>query len=105
LNSEYSFDKAESNYLRCLEIIRRAPEMRSEIIDLLKSLFDTRAISSEPVAYLMHVLRWPEMRDWAEVKLSQLPNAIATGAPLEKMIEAFSDDWENREFYKLFSTK
>ena len=105
LNTEYSFEKAEPNYLRCLDIIKSAPEMRPQFADLLTSLFDANEVSDEPVAFLMHVLRWPEVREWAENKIRQMPNPIATGRPLEKVIEAFSDDWENQEFYELLAKK
>lgn len=103
LNTEYSFEKAEPNYLRCLEIINGAPEMRQQFAVLMTSLFETDQVSDEPLAFLMHVLRWREVRDWAEDKLREMPNPIATGRPLEKVLEAFNDDWENREFYDLFS--
>lgn len=105
LNTEYSFEKAEPNYLRCLDIINGAPEMRPEFANLMTSLFDANAVSDEPVAFLMHVLRWPEVREWAETNIRQMSNPIATGRPLEKVIEAFSDDWENQEFYELFAKK
>ncbi len=105
LNTEYSFEKAEPNYLQCLDIIKGAPEMRPQFVDLMTSLFDVNAVSDESVAFLMHVLRWPEVREWAENSIRQMPNPIATGRPLEKVIEAFSDDWENQEFYELFAEK
>lgn len=105
LNTEYSFEKAEPNYLRCLDIIKSAPEMRPQFADLLTSLFDTNEVSDEPVAFLMHAQRWPEVREWAEKRIRQMPNPIATGRPLEKIIEAFSDDWENQDFYELFTKK
>lgn len=105
LNTEYSFEKAEPNYLRCLEIIKDAPEMRVQFATLMTSLFDNNQVSDEPLAFLMHALRWPEVRAWAENKIHQMPNPIATGRPLEKVIEAFSDDWENQEFYEIFSKK
>lgn len=105
LNTEYSFEKAEPNYLRCLEIIKNAPEMRLQFSTLMTSLFDSNQVSDEPLAFLMHALRWPEVREWAEDKIHQMPNPIATGRPLEKVIEAFGDDWENQEFYELFSKK
>ncbi|WP_218080550.1 hypothetical protein [Anthocerotibacter panamensis] len=105
LNTEYSFEKAEPNYLRCLDIIKKAPEMRPQFVDLLTTLFEAKEISDEPVAFLMHALQWSEIREWAEDKIRQMPNAVATGGPLEKVIEAFSDDWKNQEFYELFSKK
>jgi len=104
LNTEYSFEKAEPNYLRCLDIIKSAPEMRPQFVGLLTSLFESNEMSDEPLAFLMHVLRWPEVREWAENNIRRMPNPIATGRPLEKIIEAFSDNWENREFYALFSS-
>lgn len=105
LKTEYSFEKAEPNYLKCLQIIRSAPEMRPQFAELLKLLFDTNEVSDEPIAFLMHVLRWSEVRAWAEQKMRQMHAPIATGRPLEKIIEAFNDDWENQEFYELFAKK
>ncbi|WMW80822.1 hypothetical protein RF679_00740 [Undibacterium cyanobacteriorum] len=103
LNTEYSFEKAEPNYCRCLEIIYGAPESKSQFVDLMTSLFESNQVSDEPLAFLMHSLRWPEIRAWAENKLRQMPNPIATGRPLEKLIEAFNEDWENQQFYELFT--
>ncbi|KQV51515.1 MULTISPECIES: hypothetical protein [unclassified Duganella] len=105
LNTVYSFERAEPNYIRCLEIIRGAPEMRHQVFKLLTSLFEANLISDEPLAFLMHVLRWSEVREWAEINIRMMSNPIATGRPLEKVIEAFDDDWENQEFYELFSKK
>jgi hypothetical protein len=105
LNTEYSFEKAEPNYVKCLDIINSAPEMRQQFAGLLTSLFDDGRVSEEPLAFLMHVLRWVEVRNWAEDSIREMPNPIATGRPLEKVIEAFSDDWENQEFYELFAKK
>ncbi|SFF96627.1 hypothetical protein SAMN05518865_106326 [Duganella sp. CF458] len=105
LNTEYSFERAEPNYVRCLEIIGGNPEMRPQFSELLTSLFDAGLVSDEPLAFLMHVLRWSEVREWAEISIRQMPNPVATGRPLEKVIEAFGDDWENEEFYLMFSKK
>ena len=103
LYTEYSFEKAEPNYLRCLEIIESAPGMRPQFAALLMSLFTEKEISDEPIAFLMHKLRWPEIRDWVERDLAQMKNPMANGGPLEKIIMAFSENWENKEFYHLFS--
>ena len=105
LNTEYSFEKAEPNYMRCLDIINSAPNMRPQFSELLTSLFDADEVSDEPLAFLMHVLRWHEVREWAERSIRQMPNPITTGRSLEKVIEAFSNGWENQEFYELFTKK
>lgn len=99
LNNEYSFELAEPNYLRCLKIIRSAPHMTEDFTRSMIRLYDSKAVSDEPLAYLMHVLKWPKVASWAEERLRALNNPIATGASLEKILAAYDDDWENREFY------
>lgn len=103
LNTQYSFDLAEPCYLRSLEIIGKAPAERVAIIDLLKGMLIRGEISDEPVAYLMHVLRWPEIRDWAQARVQELSNPLAHGRHFQKILAAYSDNWENRVFYKKFS--
>lgn len=103
LNTQYSFDLAEPSYIRCLELIAGAPEQRDQLGRLITSMFTNGEVSDEPVAFLMHALRWPEIQAWAREQLGSLKNPVANGRPLEKIIAAFCDDWENREFYKLFS--
>jgi hypothetical protein len=99
LNTEFSFELAESNYLRCLEIVRANPDMRTQFVSSLTSLYEAKEVSDEPIAYLMHVLRWPEVASWAEEKLRTSRDSIATGASLEKILAAYNENWENKEFY------
>ena len=104
LNTQYSFDLAEPNYVKCLQLIAEVPEQREQVADLITSLFTSGEVSDEPVAFLMHVLRWPDVLDWAKNRLRRLESPIADGRPLEKIVAAFSDDWENKNFYKTLST-
>lgn len=103
LNTQYSFDLAEPSYIRCLELILSAPEQRDQLGKLIASMFASGEVSDEPVAFLMHALRWPEIQTWAQEQLNSLKNPVADGRPFEKIIASFSDDWENKVFYKLFS--
>jgi hypothetical protein len=105
LDTEYSFDRAEPSYVCCLEIIGDAEDQRAQIVALITSLFSSGQLSDEPVAVLMHKLRWPEVRRWAEAELHGLENPKINGRPFEKIIAAFSDDWENKEFYKMFAAE
>ena len=99
LDIEFSFDLAEPNYLVCLELIRAYPSGQSEIANLLVGMYAEKRISDEPLAYLMHVLKWPEVKLWVERQLASDPAAIATGAGHENIISAYSADWGNRDFY------
>jgi hypothetical protein len=105
LDTEFSFDRAEPHYVRCLEIIGGQNVNRSDVVLLITSLFLNGSLSDEPIAFLMHKLRWPEVRQWAEEELRRMANPKANGRPLEKIIAAYDIGWENRIFYKTFSSK
>lgn len=100
LNTEFSFDLAESIYRRCLNVIKSTPQDQQEIEQLLVDLFRTKQVSSEPLAYLMHLLRWEGVRLAIEMDLRTLDSPIATGADHAKVLAAFEPEWENREFYR-----
>ncbi len=103
LSTQYSFDLAEPNYIRCLKLIESFPDQKNRFIEILISLFESNKISDEPIAFLMHVLRWKEIFDWAESKLNTIPLPVANGRPFQKIISAYANSWENKEFYKLFN--
>jgi hypothetical protein len=99
LATQFSFELAEPNYRRCLRIISEHPERREEIGTLLIAMLNKRVISAEPLAYLMHCLRWGEVEAAIADQLSSMSSPMIHGRELEKILEAFSDKWENHEFY------
>jgi len=103
LNTKYSFSLAETNYVNCLQIIDEFPEQRPKFVQLLKSMFLNGEVSDEPIAFLMHALRWSEILDWAQNESQHLKNPIGHARPFMKIAAAFDDNWENGEFYKLFN--
>ena len=102
LDTEFSFDLAEPAYLRCLDLIADNPGDRPQFVRLLTSLFLEGRLSDEPVAFLMHKLRWIEIREWAQAQLNAMIDPRIHGRPFVKIINGFSDHWENRAFYKSF---
>ncbi len=102
LDTEFSFDLAEPNYLRCLEVIAANPLNRVEFAQALTGLFDGKLISDEPVAFLMHALQWPEVRSWAVESLRTMASPEIHGRAYEKIINAYEPEWEHREFYRSF---
>lgn len=99
LSTLYSFDLAEPNYRRCLANALSHPDLKGDFVAVLIHLYEGGNLSSEPIAYLMHVLRWQEIKSWAEQSLRNQLHPIATGAPIDKILSAFTDDWGNRDLY------
>jgi hypothetical protein len=99
LSTEFSFELAEPNYQRCLAYIQSAPDLQPEFERRALELFESKQVSDEPIAYLMHVLRWPGVRSHLEQGLRKMAHPIATGAPYEKVLSAYEDAWENKDFY------
>ncbi|MEJ5128875.1 hypothetical protein WH367_22745 [Comamonas sp. MYb21] len=100
LDTGFSFDMAEPFYRRCLGLIEAAPNDQQEIERLVIEMFRTKQVSSEPLAYLMHVLRWEGVRDALEADLQNQVAPLATGVEQTKILAAFEPDWENRLFYR-----
>ncbi len=100
LDTQYSFELAEPHYRKCLSLIERAPAYQSDFEKLLLDMYFEKTIGDEPLAYLMYVLRWPNIRTSLESKLAEDPKAIATGQAHEKVLSAYDDEWANKEFYK-----
>jgi hypothetical protein len=99
LSTQYSSELAEPNYRRCLSLIEAHERNRRQIVELMTSMFDSGEITEEPIAYLMHCLRWEEVRSWAEAKLRAMEHPMLYGRALGRICEAFADNWEDREFY------
>lgn len=99
LNTQFSANLAEPFYKRCLELIAGNPEVNQQVGSRLLELFASKRISDEPLAYLMHVLRWPDIKANLEKSARQLTNPIVEAVDIAKVLEAYDDEWENREFY------
>jgi len=100
LDTKFSFDQAEPFYRRCLAHIESAPQDREAIEQLLIRLFRDRQISSEPLAYLMHVLRWEGVRHAIEADMRSQASPIITGVEHGKVLDGFDTEWGNKVFYR-----
>jgi hypothetical protein len=100
LDTQYSFELAEPQYRKCLSLIQQAPAYQDDFEQLLLDMYFEKQISDEPLAYLMYVLRWPKIQSRLESTLVNDPEASVTGRAHDKVLSAYSDEWDNKEFYK-----
>jgi hypothetical protein len=99
LNTHFRNDLAEPFYKKCLQLIGENPSLKQRIVSVFLELFTAHRISHEPLAYLMHVLRWPEIRASLESTCRQFSNPIVEAVDISKVLAAYDDNWEDREFY------
>ena len=84
----------------CLQIVdltRRHPELRKEFVHGFQSVVRERSLGAwEIIMLCMHILRWPEIRSWAESRRQECVVANDwRGEPVyRQIIEAFEDGWD-----------
>lgn len=99
LNTEYSFGLAEPHYRKCVALLRHNMGLRVAAARLVAELYSQGNLGDEPIAYLVHVLRWREVAEWARASIAALDNPMLHGGPLENVLEAFENEWEHCVFY------
>jgi len=88
--------------LRIVDIATRHPEFRTELVDGFKNIVrDRDAGAWEIILLCMHILRWPEIMNWAKGRHEE---CVATddwrGEPVYRAIlEAFEDNWPDDGIY------
>lgn len=100
LNTKYSFELAEPYYRKCLSFVADSPEFQSDFESELLSLYLEGLISDEPLAYLMHILRWKNVKLAIEEIMFGDSSAIASGQFHQNILSAYDDEWEHQIFYK-----
>jgi hypothetical protein len=103
-------DALEPLYEEVLDFLLSHPESRIELAQrLIETIRKYRKghesleplLPSSTIAYSMHVLRWPEIRRFVEEENRSF-YAPRMSTFMSAILDAFSDDWEDRDFYKRF---
>ncbi len=103
-------DELEPLYEDVLGFLEAHPNSRAELAQRLIATMGSyrfgrerqeAILPSTAIAYCMHVLRWPEVLEFAKQEhLSFYAPRMAT--LMTNIIDAFGNDWEDRDFYKRF---
>jgi len=104
-------DKLEPIYEELLRFLEAHANERAALARLLVEevkAHRSRAASGEQrlpiqaIAYCMHVLRWSEVLEAAERENEEF-YSLRMSTAMEPIVGAYSDDWEDRDFYRRFS--
>ncbi|MFC5474727.1 hypothetical protein [Paraherbaspirillum soli] len=104
-------DQLEPLYVEFLEFLKNNAECRQELIELIVGIMQKyrtaretkgRLLPGTAISYAMHELRWPEVLTFANSENKEFySQRMAT--VMAHIIDAYSDDWEDRIFYQRFS--
>ncbi|MBB3224429.1 hypothetical protein [Pseudoduganella umbonata] len=103
-------DRLEPLYVQFLEFLSRNEESRQQlvarILQTMKKYRTAREVKGRllpgtAIAYAMHELRWPEIYDFAEAENREY-YVKRMETLMSNLIDAYSDDWEDRFFYERF---
>ncbi len=106
-------DELEPLYEEVLGFLEAHPAHRVELAQRLINVMGAyrfgrerpeALLPSTAIAYSMHVLRWPEVREFAEQEHRDF-YAPKMETLMTSIMAAFEDDWEDRDFYKRFQSE
>jgi hypothetical protein len=101
-------DDAESEMVRFLHEVKEHPDQRPFVVQLfVESFGDSFYMWRQPwefLAFCMHDLRWPELRDFITAKWHE--DADKRGARSstiwKDILAAFEDDWSGAQIFQEF---
>lgn len=102
LERTYDQSAAEPIFEEVANFAGRSPAARSVLVEALLQVLSNPKMPLELVEYCAHALRWVELREKVEQRLEDARDLRARAA-LERLLEAFEDDWNQSDIYRRFS--
>ena len=121
IRSTCGVNHAEFIFVRFAEHLKDYPALKGWFLKQLKSTLDRKWLNlaeetkrpkdflpSEIVEYIAYVTRWPEFRDLASIKLSEMSDdqAYLMNRNLaSSILKALDNEWEDVDFYRSLSNQ
>jgi hypothetical protein len=95
----------EAHCFAIVKIARKCPEQRPQICAAFQRILTEPLGAWEVLPPVMYLLRWPEMKEWLEQHRSECitKNDWRSETVYRHILEAFSDDWRDRDMYPLLA--
>jgi len=94
--------------LRIVELARAHPQLRSDFGEGFKKVVRDHTLGDwEIILLCMHILRWSEIKDWAEMRRREcIAKNDWRGEPVyRRILEAFEEDWDQDGIYECLRKK
>lgn len=104
---------AESTFFDIVRLLRQEDSLKPIFLSKVRSTFAIPSLGgltngevpAELIELVAHELRWPELLELARRRIEERfggDMAFAAGDVASRLSEAYSDDWEDREFYRRY---
>lgn len=111
----FGIGPAESTFFEVVKLLRSHEDLKPYAIELISSVMASRnggttkdcRMPSELVELLAHEMKWGEFNDLAEERIQNLfggDRELAISDLSFHVLEAVRDDWEDRHFYRKYSS-
>lgn len=115
LRAGFGINYAESALFAVIALLKENPSLKDYFLSLILQAFRVDdpgslregTVSVELIELVAHELRWDEIRLIAEDRVRKVFSGDynrAIGDISKRIIEAFDDDWSDREFYKHYQS-
>lgn len=102
---------AEPEMAEFVEFVKRNPNLRGIVVDLVAQSFSEEFHMKWPPIdlwrFCMHDLRWPEVRGFilAKKKEDADRNGARCSGVWDDILEAFDEDWEGAQYFESFKRR
>ncbi len=116
LRAGFGVNAAESAFFDSIDLIRANPFLKAYFLEKVRLTFassdpgrlDVGTVPRELIELAAHELQWYEFRHYADERIQKVFGgrlASAAGDIAAGVIDAYAQNWSDREFYKRYSKK
>ncbi len=109
----YGVNSVEFCFFEVIEIVRSNKDLQKFLLKKIKHSFDSKdfdaipegSVPAELIELIAHELRWEELKHLSVERIVSVFHGDRSKAINDvsiKVIDAFSDNWADREFYKKY---
>jgi len=113
LRAGFGVNRAESTFFDVVDLLKENSSLKSYFLELVDYTFakkdsgalDAGMVPRELIELVAHEVRWKEFLDLAESRIRKVfhgDGSLAVGDVAHGVIDAYKNDWRDREFYKRY---
>ncbi|NOU23504.1 MAG: hypothetical protein HOO93_17290 [Methyloglobulus sp.] len=119
-SQQFGVNHAEHVFIEIVKIIQDHPSLKAHLLTLIENTLNVddvylyylkerpkNFVTGELIEYLAHAFRWTELLDLAQKRkirrFGQDADPERSSDIADGIIEALSDDWADKDFYRSFS--